>query len=616
MKKLAILSLTIIVLASLPIMQTIPRHVNPSELSEEYPEIIGLLSVYASIMDKALLEDFGGSLRNLNESMKIHVPRDVKYIYDRFNELLRDELDRLNYTKRCIDVARLNMVLGLLEYAGGNLSQATYSLAQANLTYTELKQSVEEFERMLRIPRNQLAVKLTSIEKLLAKYLNEVRELRDKLKSLREAGLEETEVSIWVDRASVWVGESVKLSGFLRSSRGYPLEDRAVSVYLDGGRVDMPATDERGFFSTKLSMSGVYKSSVQVYAEYNPSSEDVGRYRASRSNVITIHVLYDKPTIYAELSHRKARPGQAVNVYGWVNASLGRLPEKIYMDAFSTTLSKSLNSSGFFDFIFKVPEDVEEGSYKVRLYTQASGIIAPSEKVLPILIEKIPVNVTYLASTIALSGGEVVVTGRVTASASSSITLIPYSKITIIGFGNQSIVYSDEGGGFTASIHVPLSTMTGHSKISLFIEPPSQQYKTHSLSIEVFIVNPLIMLAPSILFVVALVYAAPLVREVRESIAGRKPTEVLEEAYILEAPRTRFFYLEAALMVGDVTGLHIKDYETIREYLARVGGLLGEAYQIFKEISILAERELYGQEQANRMVVKELLRKLKESLQK
>ncbi len=616
MKKLAILSLTIIFLASLPIMQTMPRHANPSELSEEYPEIINLLSVYAAIIDKALLEDFRGSLKNLNESMKIHVPRYVKYIYDRFNELLRDELDRLNYTKRCIDVAKLNIVLGLLEYAGGNLSQATYSLAQANLTYIELKQSVNEFERMLRIPRNQLAVKLTSIEKLLARYLNEIRELRDILESLKEAGLEETEVLIWVDRASVWVGESVKLSGFLRSSRGYPLEDRAVSVYLDGGRVDMPATDERGFFSTMLSMRGVYKSSVQVYAEYNPSREDVGRYRASRSNVITIYIFYDKPMIYAELSHHKARPGQTISVYGWVNTSLGRLPEKIYMDAFSTTLSRSLNSNGFFDFVFKVPENIGEGFYKVRLYTQASGIIAPSEKTLSILIEKIPINVTYLASTVALSGGEVVVRGRVTASAGSLITPIPYSKIIIIGFGNQSVAYSDEGGGFTASIRIPLSTMTGHSKISLFIEPPSQLYKTHSLSIEVFIVNPLIMLVPSIVFAIALVYATPLVREVRKSIAENKSTEVLKEIYVLETPRARFFYLEAILIVGDATGLHIKDYETIREYLARVGGLLGEAYQIFKEISMLAEKELYGQEQANRMIVKELLRKLKESLQK
>lgn len=616
MKKLAILSLTIIVLASLPIMQSMPRHVNPSELSEEYPGIVELLSIYAMIMDKALLEDFGGSLKNLNESMKIHVPRYVKYIYDRFNELLRDELERLNYTRRFIDVTKFNMVLGMLEYANGNLSQAMYTLAQANLTYIELERSVDELERMLGIPGNRLAVKLTSIEKLLARYLNEIRDLRDKLESLKKTGLEETEILIWVDRAGVWVGESVELSGFLRSSRGYPLDGRVVSIYLDGGKIGSGHTDSRGFFSTRLSMRGVYRSSVQVYAEYNPSREDVGRYRASRSNVITVYVFYDKPTVYAELSHPRARPGQMINVYGWVNTSLGRLPEKIYMDAFGTTLSRSLNSSGFFDFVFKVPENVGEGSYKVRLYTQASGIIAPSEKILSIFIEKIPINVTYLASAAALSGGEVVVMGRVTALVGSLNTPIPYSKITVTGFGNKSIVYSDESGGFTVSIHVPLSTMTGHSRISLFIEPPSQLYKTHLLSIEVFIVSPLIMLAPTIVFVIALVYAAPLVREVRESIAGKEPVEVLEEVYILETHRPRFFYLEAASMVGDVTGLHIKDYETIREYLSRVGSLLGEACQIFKEISMLAERELYGQEQANRMIVKELLRKLKESLRK
>jgi len=615
MNKLAILSLTVMVLASLSIMQGIPRHVNPNELLEEYPSIVDLLSIYATIMDKALLEDFGGSLRNLNESVKIHVPEHVKYVYQRFNELLRDELNRLNSTKKYIDIAKLNILLGMLQYARGNLSSASYTLAQANLTYIELRQSVNEFEKMLRIPRNQLASKLTSIEKLLVKYFDEIRKLWDRLEALRRTGLEETEVYVWVDRSGVWVGESVKLSGFLRSGRGYPLEGRTISTFLDGRKINLLTTDSKGFFSTSISTEGIYKPSIQVYVEYSPSGEDVGRYKASRSNTITIYILYDEPTIYAKLSQVKAYPGQVIYVYGWVNTSLGRLPEKIYMTVFGITLSRSLNGNGTFDFPFRVPESIEEGSYRVRLYTQASGIIAPSEKTLTIFVEKIPINVTYSMPATVLSGGKIVVTGRVTASVGSLVTPIAYSRVTASGFGSTFTVYSDEDGMFTSSIDVPISTMTGHFKASLFVEPPSQLYKTHSLSIEVFVVNPLIMIAPSVVFAIALVYTVPLVREVRASMISRKTSETIEE-YILEIPSIRFFYVEAASVVGEATGIYIRDYETIREYLVRVKNNLGEAYQIFEEISMLAERELYGGERANKIIVAELLRRLRQQLLK
>ena len=619
MNKLAILSLVAIMLASSPIMQNITRHVNPSELPEEYPNVIDLLSIYATIIDKASLEDFGESLRNLNESMRIHVPEYVKYVYNRFNELLRDELNKLNSTRIYIDIAKLNILLGQLEYARGNLSSAAYTLAEANLTYIELSRSVNEFERMLRIPLNQLASKLASLGELLTKYSNEIRELWDRLEALRRAGLEETQIFIWVDRDSVWTGETVQLNGFLRSGGGYPLEGRAVSMFLDGKKTTLLTTDNRGFFSTKLLTRGVYKPTIEVHVEYTPSGEDVGRYKSSKSNTIIIYILYDEPVIYAKLSRSRAYPDQLVHVYGWVNTSLGRLPEKIYMSIFGVTFSSNLKGNGTFDFTFRVPEDVEEGFYNVRLYTKASGIIAPSEKTLTILVEKIPLNVTYSAPAIVLSGGKIVVTGRVTDSFGPLIMPLAYSRVTISGFGNQFTAYSDEDGVFTVSIDVPISTMTGRLNLSLLVEPPSQLYKAHILSVEVFVINPLTIIVPSIVFAIALVYAVPIVREVRASIAGRRILETMEEGveeFILEIPRSKFFYTKAASIVGEATGIYIRDHETMREYLARVKEHLGEAYQIFEKISMLAERELYGGERADRAIVAKLLRRLRGKLRK
>jgi hypothetical protein len=615
MKYLAMFSLTIVALVSLSITQNIARHVNPDELREDYPNIVELPSVYAIVMDKASRENFGDALRNLNVSMRIHVPRDIRYIYDRFNELLWSVLDKLNSTKKYIDVTELNILLGLPEYGRGNLSQASYTLGEANLTYIELGRTVDEFERMLRIPGKQLAVKLTPIEKLLTKYLDEIRELRAKLESIRETGLEETKILVWVDRASVWVGEPIKLNGYLRRGGGLPLDGRPVHIQIDGRTVPL-TTDSKGLFTTSLSTEGIYKPFLQAYAEYIPSGDDVGRYKASKSDVITLQIFYDKPTIHAELSHGKAQPGQVVKVYGWVNTSLGRLPEIIYMDAFSTTINRNLREDGRFNFTLKLPEKIEEGSYRIKLYTKATGAIAPSEAVLTVVVEKLPIDVIYMAPAIALSGGEITVRGRVTTSAGMITVPIPDSRVTITGFGNQSTGYSDGEGEFTVSLHVPLSALTGYSRVSLSVEPRSQLYRSQTLSIETFIVNPWVMMAPSIAFAVALVYAAPLVREVRGGATSRKRPGALVEVYALEESAPAFFYTEAVSIVGDATDIYIRDYETIREYLVRVRSPLGEAYRIFAGISMLAERELYAGEQANRMIVSHLMRKLRENVSK
>ena len=617
MKKLIVSILIVMMLASVSAMQNAPRHVNPSELPEEYPSVVDLLSMYTTIVDKALLENFGDSLRSLNESMKVHVPEHVRYIYERFNELLRDELNKLNSTRSYIDVSKLNMLLGQLEYARGNLSLATQTLAEANLTYLELRRSVSEFEKMLRIPSKQLALKLESLEKLLAKYLDEIRELWGRLEALRRARLEETQISIWANRDSVWVGEIIQLSGFLRSGEGSSLEGRTVSIFLDNRRIASLMTDNRGFFSMELSTKGIYRPFVKVYAEYTPSGEDVGRYKACRSDIVMIHILYDEPIIYAELSRGEAYPDQVIHVYGWVNTSLGILPREIRLRAFGETFSSNLGDDGRFGLMFRIPENVEEGVYRVRLYTDALGVIAPSEKILTILVEKIPVNVTYSVPAVVLSGGRIVVTGRVADVVNSFVMPLAHSKVTISGFGNQFIAYSNEDGMFTVSIDVPIFAMTGHSNTSLLVEPPSRLYKTYMSSVEVFVINPLTIIAPSAIFVIALVYTVPVIREIRASIARKKASEIMEEeieGYVLEMPRRRFFYLRAVSIVGKATGVFIGAHETIREYLKKVRDRLGEAYQIFERISMLAERELYGGKRADRIIVKRLLRGLKRRL--
>ncbi len=613
-KNHAIFLVIAVFLASLPIMQNMPRHVNPSEIPETSPNMVDLLSIYTIIIDRAVFEDYVESLRNLDESMKTYIPKDLKYIYDRFNELLRNEIDMLNTTKKYIDATELSIVLGLLQDARRNLSMATYTLAEANITYIELKESVKEFEKMFKIPGGQLTLKLSSLEKLILRYFNDVTSLSKKLEALKEAALEDTELKIWVDRENVWVGEEVKLSGFLRTLHGYQLIGRMISIYLDGEKAGLLKTGSNGFFTINLSTSNIYKPEINIYAEYKPSGDDVGVYKTSRSNTVTVYLSYEQPLIYAEVSNRKVYPGQTIHIRGWVNTSLGRLPERIFLNAVGITLSKKLYD-GSFDFPLKIQETLEEGAYLIKLSTQASGIIAPSEKTLTIYVEKLPVNVTYLAPAIVLAGGDITIIGRVTGLADQYNMPLPHSKITINILDRQHFFYSDQAGYFTASVNIPLTIMTGNLEIPIYIEPQGYYYKKYLTSIEVYVLNPLTILAPSIFLAIVLVYLIPLVKEVGAEIVKKPSPEIIGETYTIEVPRREFFYTVAAEMVGDATGVYVKGYETIREYLLKVRNILGEAYPIFEEISMLAERELYGGAPADKGLVKELLKKLRKALE-
>ena len=75
-----------------------PRHVDPSQVLEEKPPVEFLL-LYSQIGDYVLQLDFQKAFKILNNASYAYVPRDLAYIFERFNSLLNETMMNMNSTR-------------------------------------------------------------------------------------------------------------------------------------------------------------------------------------------------------------------------------------------------------------------------------------------------------------------------------------------------------------------------------------------------------------------------------------------------------------------------------------------------------------------------------------
>ena len=110
-----LLALACLILSPLTPCYSIPRHVDPSQVSEELPLPTGLLKLYGEVVGALVKGNFTKADLNLRKLVEVYAPPNLRYVYDRFNELLRREEALLNLT-----ASKLREASELLE--GGELA--------------------------------------------------------------------------------------------------------------------------------------------------------------------------------------------------------------------------------------------------------------------------------------------------------------------------------------------------------------------------------------------------------------------------------------------------------------------------------------------------------------
>ena len=298
------------------IVSSLPRHLDPHQISQELPARIELLVLYSSLVDAVYRGNFTSAHEHLKEIAGVYVPENVKYVYSRFNELLDKEIGKLNETKNYLDEAERDLLLGFLNNSREALRNAGESLAEAELIHRELEDSSREFSRMLGIPLTSLSNQLNKLGDLIKLYRDKLLNLSFKLKEFEERRLSETKLTLYVNASEAFVGSTLKVFGTLRSDNGRALTERMITVYVDDSFAEKFLARDDGSFRGILKLPYIYKPEIKLYAEYTPTGSDLGRFKGSRSNIVTLRLIYEAPVIEAWVNASKLKPLENLRISG------------------------------------------------------------------------------------------------------------------------------------------------------------------------------------------------------------------------------------------------------------------------------------------------------------
>jgi hypothetical protein len=179
---------------------------------------------------------------------------------------------------------------------------------------------------------------------------------------------------------------------------------------------------------------------------------------------------------------------------------------------------------------------------------------------------------------------------------------------------------TDEEGRFKSSITVPSLSFTGTYELEVRAKPAEPWIEANSLKREVFVVNPILIIAPLAILALSIRELTrrrgkPALKPITKSIITPEPkVETKEERE--EIP----FYRQAIGLVSSVTGIEPLPSETLREFRRRAGRLLRErglalADETFARLIQLAERKLYSKSFTEEALANSLLDRLRGELE-
>jgi len=576
----------------------LPRHTNPSELQGENPSPIQLVTLYGLVINLAFSEKFNESMHTLYDVLKVYAPSNIKYVIERFNELLNQEITLLNKTKTHIILAAKEIDLGYLIEAKKNVDEGWTSLAKAVLTRDELQKAVLELSRSISPLMSRLSTELVKLEELSGKYSKELSMLDARISELQQAKISNTRMFLDVFPRKAWVGSNVQIDGFLETEDGEPLINRYVTIYVENVPVKRITTDGSGRLTGLVELPYLYTPRVFIHAAYIPEGDDVGRYRAAASERIAIELIYVTPVIDAKLYPQRALPLDKVSIQGRVYTDGKHMPSNVLLEAFGQKKAVKLAGDGSFQDYLSVPPWAGDGPHYIRVYTQAEDVVAPSEKSLNLIVYRLSPEIELNVPSIILAGSSAQIKGKLSLPLNSNISIGSFRILVESSLGHSS-TYTDEHGGFTVDISVPLTASTSYYQVKVMAYSDDPRFENLSAVENVLAINLIPLSIPVAGFIFLSVWAVSRFRGVDRVSASEKAeneAKAEKEAYaVTDIEDIPSAYMYCVRLLENRTGIRMKRSDTIREYLNKVSNRLSEGERVlFQELSLATEAYLYG----------------------
>ncbi len=608
-KYLAPLILLILMATSIVIAVSPPRHVDPAELAPEKPFPAQLLLLYRSVIEAAVAENYTKAAGTLEEAFRVYAPENLRYIIERFSELLRQEISDLNESRIEMELAERFIELGYIEESRERIDNALSMLARAILTKGELDVSVKELIQTIGPQLSQLPRDLESLEELIRRYSLRLSELERMVLELKRRGVRNTTLTLIVTPMEAWVGSKVMVQGVLRTENGEAMAGRMVEIHVGDVYSTVLETDAEGIFKGYVMIPYIYAPSIMIQASYVPKGPDAGRFRASESRKVAVSLLYVTPVIEARLSEAEALPLSEVKVEGYVSTWDMGQPRSIMLEAFGAREKLPL-VDGRFRHVVTVPPEASEGTHYIRLWTESIGVLAPSSTVIALQVYRLKAKLELDLPSHVLAGSSLKVVGRLSTDLGEPIS---GSKIVVEGLGESLTVYTDESGYFTADLRIPLTVGTSSQGVSVTAYPADPRYGITRESRSIIVINLVPIMIPLSAF---LLLSWSLLSRLRPWGEYRRkttpPTVGLETppkpTAITDIPSA---YMYSVNVIERSTGVRMRPSHTIREFYSKAAPLLGEVpRKLFREISSMAEEHIYGGIKVELERMLELVRRL------
>ena len=589
-------------------------HEDPATAREEM-DAYSLLTYYTSILTFISSKNYGDASRLIEQLEFVHIPEDLKYIIQRYNNLTLELTKTLDNLDKLLNDASTLLYQYRLQEASEKLSEASILLGKAGILLRDIEEATTTISDRLgvfaasagsrvREAYGRIREALQKLRELEEWYLNLLKNMKETALNIEAERLKATEVTLRLNATEVHVGGCIEASGRL-TSNGESLPNRRVALLLDGSPTLTATTGLDGAYHTVVKVPYKYVHTLTLKAFYTPMGDDLGVYLASESPPASITIIFYE-TKLETATPDTAYPGLPINVKCKVTSEDGTPLSgrriKVLLDK-NLLIEAETDIQGRCEANITISPKIQAGQHTLTAIVEPHGIYAGASQDRELKVLKITPEIRIQAPSLLILPLGMYIEGE----ARSSLGPLEEATVTLELAGYSATVKTLRDGRFNTTMEVPLNLLlAGFQELKVAVEPAEPWHAPAQARIKVFIVNPANIGVASAAFISlgAVIYArlskakpgrkqiqkvAPTLRET--TFAPTLKPEVRFEGAggrILEA------YFKAMRIIEAKTGISMKPYTTLREFLSETKPMLNGAAEAFTDLTTLAEKTLYS----------------------
>ena len=611
MKRLVI---TLFALAVLGLIAPgLPTLAQPTQVPHENPDTatgsldsITLLLSYSKIINLATSRQYQSAQSLLQEMEHADIPDELRYIIDRYSNLCQQIFTNLDNLESILDEASTLLAHNQIHEAKQKLDNAEANIQDTRSLLADIEAATDTLSDKLGISASPEESRIRQAHVLLEESLERLEQITEELNNLRQSQTDlyvqkirliPTELSLSINPASAFVGDSITASGKL-SSNGKPLTGRKITLAL-GNKTITTVTKIDGSYVTYITIPYKYVPTMTLTAVYEPSGDDTDIYLASWGPPATVNVGFYH-TLLEVSAPEIMHPGLPSTISGRVSTTDSN-PDRTVKVLLDDTRLTEATVAGEFSLEATPPALAATDNHTLTVAVTPQGHYAGATDTRSISVSILPIHIDAQTPSLVVLPGALSISGRVY----HKLGPVPNARVNLDFKNSTGTTRTSHDGSFATALKTPLDlSLSSPQELTITVEPVEPWYSALSVKRQPFTINPL----TTGLMLVILVALGFLIYRMSKTRLGEEKdstwTEVTTPAITpAPEPRPRFTgikgrilsaYRHALEAAERVSGVGMAPNITMREFLKKASQLPPTATGLFTELTTIAEITLYS----------------------